>query len=198
MKKLLHIDTSANLDNSNSRQLTQLFIEGWKASNPEGQVISRDLVKQEIPHLNGTTIAAFYSAPEEHTEEMKAGAQLSQELVDELKSADEIVVGVPMYNFGIPSTLKSYIDHIARAGLTFQYTAEGPKGMIEGKTLTFINTRGGIYEGTPMDHQAPYLKTFFEFLGFTDIRFVNAEGMAMNAEEGLAKAKTEVKELLAA
>lgn len=198
MKKLLHIDTSIAGERSQTRVLTRHFLENWKKQNPEGLIISRDLAHHEIPHLNATTLAAFHSPEDERTDEMQAAADLSQTLIGELMAVDEIVIGVPMYNFGIPSSLKAYIDYIARAGITFQYTPEGPKGLVEGKTVTILTARGGFYAGTTMDHQAPYLETVFQFIGITDIRFIHAEGVAMKPEEAMTNAKVAVEQLLAA
>jgi len=124
---------------------------------------------------------------------------LDDALIAEVQAHDAIVLGVPMYNFGVPVQLKNWIDAIARAGVTFRYTAEGPEGLLKGKTVYVALARGGRYRGTPNDSQVPYLKTVLGFLGLTDVRFVYAEGLAMGAEAekaALEGARARIAELL--
>ena len=124
----------------------------------------------------------------------------SDTLIDELKQADVIVFGLPMYNFGVPSQLKAYFDHIARAGVTFKYTDKGPVGLLTGKKVYVFAARGGLYAGTPLDTQTSYVRDFLRFLGMTDVEFVYAEGLAISAQSkqaGLAKAVAEIARLAA-
>src|SRR4029078_8091628 len=134
---------------------------------------------------------AFLAKPEERSPGQRAAADYSQGLIDELRGADVIALGLPMYNFGVPSTLKAYFDHVARAGLTFRYTANGPEGLLKGKKAYVFATRGGLYAGTPRDTETAYVRDFLAFLGITDVEFVYAEGLAMGEapkQEALAKA----------
>jgi FMN-dependent NADH-azoreductase len=142
-------------------------------------VIHRDLASQPVPHLTAERFAAFLAKPETRTPEQHAIAGQSDALIEELERADTIVLAVPMYNFGIPSTLKAYFDHVARAGRTFRYTEKGPQGLLAGRRAIVFATRGGIYAGTPRDTQSSYLREFLGFLGITDVEFVYAEGLAM-------------------
>ena len=124
----------------------------------------------------------------------------SDNLIDELKQADVIVLGLPMYNFGVPSQLKAYFDHIARVGITFKYTDKGPVGLLTGKKAYVFAARGGLYVGTPLDTQTSYVRDFLRFLGIADVEFVYAEGLNISPqskEAGLAKALAEIERLAA-
>ena len=144
-----------------------------------GKVMVRDLAKDPVPHLDRARFGAFLASPEDRTPAQQAVIGYSDALIGELKAADTIVIGLPMYNFGIPSTLKAYFDHVARAGRTFRYTEKGPQGLLAGRRAIVFATRGGIYAGTPRDSQSAYLRDFLGFLGITDVEFVYAEGLAM-------------------
>src|SRR5258708_7242755 len=133
MKTLLQINASLFSDGGQSSRLADAFVARWRAANPAGQVIVRDLARDPVPHLTAERFQAFLAKPEERSAEQHAHAGFSDALVDELKAADVIVLGLPMYNFGIPSTLKAYFDHVARGGVTFRYTANGPEGLLTGK-----------------------------------------------------------------
>ena len=198
MKTLLQIRSSIFADNGQSTQLANRFIEKWRAANPGGQVIVRDLAREPIPHLDAARFGAFLTAPAERTPEQSAVAEQSDALIEELKNADVVVLGLPMYNFGIPSTLKAYFDHVARAGVTFRYTDKGPVGLLTGKQVFVFAARGGLYAGTPKDTQTGYVRDFFSFLGMTDIEFVYAEGLAISPqskEASLSKAHAHVERL---
>ena len=137
---------------------------------------------------------------EERTAEQRAVLEYSDGLIDELRTADTIVLGLPLYNFGVPSTLKAYFDHIARAGVTFRYTENGPVGLLTGKKAYVLAARGGIYAGTPQDTETPYVRDFLAFLGITDVEFVYAEGLAIGEatrESALAKAREQIEALTA-
>lgn len=179
MKTLLQVDSSLFSGHGQSSQLAGAFSKRWQALHPEGRVVSRDLARDEIPHLTAERFQAFLAKPDERTPEQHAIAGYSQALIDELKAADVIVLGLPFYNFGVPSQLKAYFDHVARSGITFRYTANGPAGLLTGKKAYVFATRGGLYAGTPRDTQTGYVRDFLAFLGITDVEFIYAEGLAM-------------------
>ena len=179
MKTLLNLNSSLFSNGGQSSRLAARFIEQWRRENPEGRVIERDLARDPVPHLTAERFGAFLAKPEERTAEQQAIAGQSDALIEELKGADTIVLGLPMYNFGIPSTLKAYFDHVARAGITFRYTEKGPVGLLTGKRVVVFATRGGMYAGTPRDTQSGYVREFLAFLGITDVQFIYAEGLAM-------------------
>jgi FMN-dependent NADH-azoreductase len=181
MPTLLHLDSSP-LASSISRELTAEFVNTWTAAHPDGTVIHRDLTLNPPTPLDAQWIGANFTPEASRTPEQKSLLTLSDELIAELKQADEYVFGVAMHNFSIPSTLKLWIDQIARAGHTFSYGAEGPKGLLTGKKATILIASGGSYEpGTPLgalNFVEPYLKTVLGFLGITNIEFVTAGGAA--------------------
>ena len=198
MKTLLQIKASLFSDNGQSSQLAERFVANWRKANPDGQVILRDLALEPVPHLDAARFGAFLAKPEDRTEEQAAVVAYSDELVSELKSADVIVLGLPMYNFGVPSMLKAYFDHIARAGVTFRYTEKGPVGLLGGKQAYVFAARGGLYVGTPKDTQTPYVQTFLGFLGIEDVRFTYAEGLNISPAvkvASLARASVEIDRL---
>ncbi len=200
MKTLLQIRSSIFSDNGQSSQLANRFIENWRNANPGGQVVVRDLARDPIPHLDAARFGAFLAKADEHTPEQAAVVGYSDALIQELKAADVVVLGLPMYNFGIPSTLKAYFDHIARGGVTFRYTDKGPVGLLTGKQVYVFAARGGLYAGTPKDTQTAYVREFFGFLGMTDIEFVYAEGLAISPEskaQSIGKAHAHVDRLVA-
>lgn len=179
MKTLLQLNTSLFSTQGSSSKLADEFVAGWAAAHPGSEVIVRDLAKDPVPHLTGERFQAFLTKPEERTEAQRAEAEVSDALVREIQQADAIVIGLPLYNFGVPSTLKAYFDHVARAGITFRYTANGPEGLLKGKQVYVFATRGGLYAGTPADTQTQYVRDFLAFLGIADVEFVYAEGLAM-------------------
>jgi len=182
MKTLLQINTSMFSTGGQSSQLAKRFVGQWQEANPEGRVIQRDIGAEPIPHLTAERFQSFLAKPEARTSEQQAVAGFSDALIDELRQADVIVLGLPMYNFGVPSTLKAYFDHVARAGVTFSYTEKGPKGLLTGKKAYVFATRGGLYHGTPLDTQTSYVRDFLRFLGIADVEFVYAEGLAISPE----------------
>lgn len=190
MKTLLLIHTSLHGPESLSSSLAADYIEQWRAEHSDGRVISRDLASDPVPHLTAARFAAFTADAAERSSEQKAIVAFSDELIDELQAADEILIGLPMHNFGIPSTLKAYIDHVARAGITFRYTADGPVGLLTNKRAIVFATRGGKYLGTGLDTQTDYMKHFFTFLGVENTQFVYAEGTAMGDESLNASIKS--------
>lgn len=178
--KLLHLDASATGANSVSRQMSAAVVEGWHDIEPGLEVAYRDLDADPVPHLSGQILSGLDAA----------AASTGQELVEAFLAADVVVIGVPFYNFGIPSTLKAWIDRIAVAGKTFRYTETGPEGLAKGKRVVLAISSGGQHAGTAHDFAEPYLRTVFGFLGITDIEVVRAEGVAISAEVREAAIKT--------
>ena len=177
--RILQLNTSIFAEGGQSSLLAQNFIARQKAVNPRLSLIVRDLAANPVPHLSAERFQAFLAKPEARTPEQQAAVAYSDALIDELRRADVIVLGLPMYNFGVPSMLKAYFDHIARAGVTFRYTEKGPVGLLTGKKVYVFATRGGQYAGTARDTQTAYVRDFLGFLGMNDVEFVYAEGLAM-------------------
>lgn len=194
MATLLYIKSSIFGDNGNSSKLANHFIEQWQAKHPEGEVVVRDLIAEELPHMDGTVVTALRGDAAEHADEHRAILSLSDELVAELKAADEVVIGVPLYNFNIPSQMKSYFDLLARAGVTFSYTENGPVGLIGDKPVYLITTRGGLYRDSGNDFQIPFVKQFLSFIGLNSVEVIYAEGLAMGdfAETALVAANQQI------
>jgi len=199
MKTLLQIRSSIFSDAGQSSRLAERFVARWRASNPGGKVIVRDLAKEPVPHLDAARFGAFLAKPEERTPAQQAVVDYSDALIGELKRADVVVLGLPMYNFGVPSTLKAYFDHVARVGETFKYTEKGPVGQLTGKKVYVFAARGGMYAGTPNDTQTPFIRIFLSFLGMSDIEFVYAEGLAISEaskQHSLARAEAVIDALV--
>lgn len=196
MTTLLQLNASLFADQGQSSQLADRFVQAWRTQRPDSTLIRRDLASNPVPHLNGARFAAFTTAAEQRTPEQQAAVAESDALIDELRRADVIVLGLPMYNFGLPSQLKAYFDHIARAGETFRYTATGPQGLLTGKKVYVFATRGGDYLGTPADTQTAYVRDFLRFIGIADVHFVYAEGLAISPERK-AKALAEANDTIA-
>lgn len=179
MKTLLQINSSIFSSGGQSTQLANQFVAAWAAKKPNAQVIVRDFATTPISHLNAQCVSAFFAQPETRTQEQQAYVAESDVLIEEIKQAQIIVIGLPMYNFGVPSTLKAYFDQIARAGISFHYTESGVEGLLTDKKVYVFATRGGIYAGTPLDSQTNYVRDFLGFLGMNDVEFVYAEGLNM-------------------
>src|SRR5262245_46208011 len=193
MKTILQINSSIGSTNGESSKLANLYVNGLLAANPQAQLAVRDLATETVPHLDGERFGAFITPGEKRTARQNELVRYSDALIEELKRADVIVLGVPMYNFGVPSQLKAWFDHVARAGVTFRYTATGPVGLLTGKKAIVISTRGGRYNGTGSDHETPFLRQFLGFLGITEVEFVYAEGLALGdapRTEALATAQS--------
>ncbi len=179
--KLLHIDASALGDNSVSRQLSAAVVARFRDQLDDLQVSYRDLDAQPIPHLRGSSLAQADAV------EVADASQVMQQFLE----ADVVVIGAPMYNFSIPSTLKAWIDRVAVAGKTFKYTESGAVGLAGGKRVIIASSRGGIYSDSPADFQEPFLRQIFAFMGIDDVEFVRAEGIAYSPkhrEEAIAAA----------
>jgi FMN-dependent NADH-azoreductase len=172
--KLLHIDSSIQGAASASRSLTREIVARCKAARPDTKVTYRDLATQPLPHLSFGGL----------TREQALAAPANAAVLEEFLGADVIVIGVPVYNFNIPSQLKAWIDRLAVAGKTFRYTASGPQGLAGGKEVILALTRGGVYApGAPGEFVESYLKFLFAFLGITDVTFVRAEGLAISPQQ---------------
>src|SRR5690606_13554322 len=148
-KTLLHITSSITGDNSHSTRLSNDFVAGWLAQHPDSEVVTRNLASTPMPHLDAERLQALFTPADQRTATQQAVVDFSDSLIDELRNAVAIVLGLPLYNFGIPSTVKAYFDHIARAGVTFRYTADGPEGLLPDVPVYVFATRGGHYAGGP-------------------------------------------------
>ena len=196
MKTILQVNASILSNEGQSTRLANDFVAKFR--NGE-QLIVRDLAHDPVPHLTGERFVAFTTIKEKRTAEQDQVVAYSDRLIDELKQADIIVLGLPMYNFGVPSSLKAYFDHVARAGVTFRYTEKGPVGLLTGKKVYVFAARGGIYAGTPRDTQTAYVRDFLAFLGITDVEFVYAEGLAIGdaqRQAALATARSRIEDLI--
>jgi len=179
---ILQINSSARSQGSNSTRVADSIVERLRAADPGASLVVRDLARNPHPVLDEAALGALFTPDEQRTPEQAARVALDDALIAEIQAADAVVLGVPMYNFGVPAQLKNWLDAIARAKVTFQYTANGPEGLLKNKTVYVAFARGGRYRGTPADTQVPFLKTILGFLGMTDVRFVFAEGFAMGPD----------------
>ena len=179
MTTVLTLETSIFPESSQSSALIASVLDNLAESSGPIEVIRRNFANQPVPHLDEATFAAFNTPADERSPAQHALVEFSDRLITEVRQAEVIVLGMPMYNFGVPSNLKAYFDQIARAGQTFRYTEQGPVGMLEDRPVYIVATRGGRYQDTPQDHQTPYIKQFLGFVGLKDLRFVYAEGLAM-------------------
>jgi len=198
MKKLLILDCSSRISGSHSRELADYFEKKWTITNPDGIVIRRDLAKHQIPHIQNNTIEGFYTPDEHTTPESKKATALSDELITELKSADEILISSPLYNANIPSSLKAYLDQIVRIGHTFSINENGYYGLLENKMAYLITVKGGVYKGTPMeryDFQKPYLQAILGHMGIKTKKVFSLEGTSGDIES-LTERKTEIQHLI--
>jgi FMN-dependent NADH-azoreductase len=180
MSTLLKIDVSPRGEHSISRKLGNHFATEWQSNHVGGMIITRDLATTKMPYVDLPWIAGAFTAPEQHTAEHKAALKISDQLIDELLAADEVVISTPMYNFNVPAVLKAWIDHIVRLNKTFAFGPGGLKGLVAGKKVTVIITSGSEYTaGTPMESynlEGPYFSVVFGFIGITDVTIVHAGG----------------------
>ncbi|MDO9598547.1 MAG: NAD(P)H-dependent oxidoreductase [Azoarcus sp.] len=192
---ILQINASARSEGANSTRIANTVVTRLQAANPDATLTVRDLAKTPHPVLDEAALGALFTPAEQRSPEQAARVALDDGLIAELQAADVIVLGVPMYNFGIPVQLKAWVDAVARSGVTFRYTANGPEGLVKGKKVYVALARGGRYRGTELDSQVPHLKAFLGFLGMTDVHFIYAEGFAMGAEaaeQALAEADQDI------
>jgi FMN-dependent NADH-azoreductase len=198
---ILQVNSSARIEGSHSTTLANALVDRIRADNPGATLTIRDLSRTPHVPLDENALQALFTPADKRTPDQAARVALDDTLISEIQTADVVVLGVPMYNFGVPGQLKDWIDAISRAQVTFRYTASGPEGLLKGKKVYVALTRGGKYRNTPSDTQVPYLKTIFTFLGMTDVQFVYAEGLAMGPEalqNALDAAHSQIDELVAA
>lgn len=198
---ILHVDSSAMGTASVSRQLTETIVAHLRQANPAALVSYRDLAVTAPAHLDGELLQVVkFQNVDDLSPRQKDELALSSQLVEEFLAADVVVIGAPMYNFGVPTQLKAWIDRIAQPGRTFRYTAAGPEGLAGGRKVIIASSRGGMYAGAAhelaMDHQEAFLKAFLAFIGVTDVEIIRAEGVSMGAE-ALDKALTGAREQIA-
>lgn len=179
MRNILVVNSSISGEKGQSSQLINNFVSALPAT---AQVQELDLNQAGLTHLTMPEIAAWMTPEGDRTAEQQQLAAVSDGLIAQVKAADVILIGVPMYNFGVPSQLKAWFDRIARAGVTFKYTDKGPVGLLDDKPVVFFLTRGGLYKDLPQDTQTPYLVNFFNFIGLRNLHFIFAEGLNMGAE----------------
>lgn len=208
MAHLLHIDSSPRGERSHSRRLTREFVEAWKQAHPADVVTYRDVGRNPVPHVDEPWIAAAYTPLEQRTPQLQEAIRISDQLVDEFVAADFYVIGIPMYNFSVPSTFKAYIDQIVRVGRTFAFEPEDSanpyKPLILGKKMFIIATRGGSGFGAggqyeKLNYQNPYLATVFGFMGIIDITFIDVENDEYGGQklvDAIAAARTQIAQLV--
>jgi FMN-dependent NADH-azoreductase len=199
MQTILQLNSSLFGESGASSRLAGEFA-GALAASAGAQLVVRDLARQPVPHLTAERFAAFGTPASERTLEQQRHVAESDAFIEELRRADVLVLGLPMYNFGVPSTLKAYFDHVARANVTFRYTPDGPVGLLTGKRAYVFATRGGQYAGTPADLQTAYLRQFLGLIGIRDVEFIYAEGLAFGPEQrerALAEATARIGQLAA-
>ncbi|RQW27861.1 FMN-dependent NADH-azoreductase [Rhodobacteraceae bacterium CH30] len=190
---ILQINSSVRGDASASTRLANSIVANLKTLTPTATLTVRETGQQPI--LDDAALGALFTPAEQRTPEQAARVAIDDATIAEVQAADVIVIGVPMYNFGVPVQLKAWIDAIAKAGVTFRYTANGPEGLLKDKKVYLALARGGLYKDTPADVQTPYLKNVFGFLGLTDLTFIHAEGLSMGEEsaaQAFAQAEAEI------
>lgn len=210
MAQLLHVDASPRGDRSHSRALTKEFVDNWLETRPADTVVYRDVGHHPPPHVNEAWIAAAFASPDERTQQMRETLKTSDELVDELLAADILVIGLPMYNFGVPSSFKAYIDQIVRIRRTFDFDPDDHnqpyKPLVYGKRIFVIVATGdsGYESGSrfaELNHLDPYLRTIFGFIGVTDLTFVHVGNDEFGGERlanSLLHARARIAELVSA
>jgi len=180
MKQILVIESSPRGVKSASRQLTRKLTERLKALYPEARLVERDLAQEPLPHLNYLTVKGIFTRDQTEAESLQEALRLSDQATEEVLSSDLLVIASPMWNFGLPSSLKAWVDHIVRPGKTFRYTAGGTEGLAREKKAILVLASGGIFTQGPWkswDTEEPYLRLILSFIGITDVQIVRAQGM---------------------
>lgn len=193
---ILHLDSAITADASVSRQLTADIVARLTTAHPDAVVTYRDL-NEGVPAIDTDWFQAVRVGTENPTPEQKAVIDASDRLLAEVQAADTLVIGLPVYNFSLPAQLKNWLDQIARAGLSFRYTAEGPEGLLKNKRAFVAYTAAGTPFGSDYDHASGYLRHMLGFLGITDVTFVPADGLAMDRDAGMARAKDALERIAA-
>lgn len=195
MKTVLVVQSSVSGQNAQSNRLMEQFLSRLPEEFTRQDL---DLVQEDYPHLAMAEIASWMIPAAQRTPEQQALAARSDQAIAQVTAADVILLGVPMYNFGVPSQLKAWFDRLARAGVTFKYTEQGPVGLLKDKPVIVFATRGGVYKDLPADSQTPFLKSFLNFIGLKNVHFVYAEGLNMgpdSAAQALAAAEEKIQSL---
>ena len=193
--KVLEVSASGRHEGSVSRMLSTDLVGALEERHGTVELTRRDLSKG-VPFVDEAWIAANFTAPEERSDRQRAVLAESDALVAELKAADVLVIGSPIYNFGVPAALKAWVDMVARARLTFRYTENGPKGLLEGKKAYVIVASGGVPVDSAVDFATPYLRHALGFIGITDVEVIAAERLNSNAEESVDAARERIAELI--
>ncbi|WP_230281368.1 FMN-dependent NADH-azoreductase [Croceicoccus sp. Ery15] len=195
--KILRVDSSTNGAESVTREVTDLIVEKLKTQYPDAEIVTRDLGTEPLAHLNPVTTGAIRLGEDQWTDDMRAAAPAERAILEEFLSADIVVVGAPMYNFTIPSSLKAWIDRLGVPRVTFRYSASGPEGLAGGRKVIVASGRGGTYgDDSPIDYQESLLTAFFGFIGITDVTVIRAEGVGR--PDGRSNAIAAAKEQIAA
>ena len=192
-RTVLRIDASARRDGSVTRDLAERLVDRLGAD----RVISRDLAETPLPQIDGDWIGANFTPADQRDDAQRARLAQSDSLVAELQAADTVVIGLPIYNFGVPAALKAWIDLVARAGVTFRYSAEGPQGLLTGKRAIVVVASGGTPVGSEIDFASGYVRHVLGFLGITDVTFVQADRMALDPEATRAAAEAQIDKIAA-
>jgi FMN-dependent NADH-azoreductase len=201
MSNLLFVTSSLMGTTSKSREVGAAYADAWRTANPGGVVVERNLTPANIPHLDMSTLGALGTPADKRSADQAKAVAFADGIIEQAEAADVIVLAVPMYNFSIPSTLKAWFDHLARAGRTFRYTAQGPEGLLKNKKVIVVVSRGGYYgddAAKATNFQDPYIRQILGFVGLTDVTFVAVEGQAIGAEaaaKGLAEAHSAISAL---
>ncbi|WP_304617744.1 NAD(P)H-dependent oxidoreductase [Paracoccus sp. (in: a-proteobacteria)] len=193
---ILHLDSAITGDASVSRQLTADIVARLKSANPDATVTYRDL-NEGVPAIDTAWFQAVRVGIENPTPEQQAIVATSDALLAEVQAADALVIGLPVYNFSLPGQLKNWLDQIARAGISFRYTAEGPEGLLKNKRAFVAYTAAGTPLGSDYDHASGYLRHMLGFLGITDVTFVPADGLAIDRDAGMARAAEALEQIAA-
>ncbi len=194
--KILRIDTSMRHTGSVTRALTDKLVARLRAASPGSEVTVRDLAAG-VPLVNEAWIGANFTDPAERDDAQRAALAHSDELVAELKAADTLVIGLPIYNFGVPAAFKAWIDMIARARETFRYTETGPEGLMTGKRALVVVASGGVPVGSAADFATPYVRHVLGFIGITEVEFISADSLMSGADAAIANAEARIEELAA-
>ncbi len=192
-KRILRLDASANPGDSSSRKLGDYLVSQLEQGNPATKTRERDL-NTDLSFIDSSWIAANFTPSDEREAEQSARLAFSDELIAELKWAEHIVLTTPMYNFGVPATLKAWIDFICRAGVTFRYGANGAEGLLKGKRIDIVITTGGAPLDSPVDFVSGYLRQVFNFIGIEDINIIGADQMSVDGDASFAKAISQIEQ----